>query len=369
MTESPSPLPPLYARWLEEAIGEPIAGEPRATCDDCAMVSKSATAPDQPPPVAFRPDTKCCTYQPELHNFLLGAIAEDADRGLAWAKEMIALRVQKRTGVSPLGIRADAFAGMLYERIVDASPEAFGRMREVRCPYYVQQGGLCGVWRHRNAICSTWFCKYERGAVGHAFWKTVLGLLRIAERAVAMWCAVEVDPGPQAMTALLFLDQRRDAAVRDILDPTSPQAYAELWGRWAGREAELYRECARLAAGLTWNDVRRIAGPELGVLETIVRHNHAARAETTLPSQVRSGEALIQLHPTKPGVVRASTRQLAYDPLELPAEVIPLLPALVGRDPVEALAALHASGRGAMLDDTLLRKLIDYGVLAPGAVT
>jgi len=357
------PLPPLYARWMLDALGSPIPNETRATCSECAMLVQ----PDRPPPpVTFRPDTKCCTFQPELHNFLVGGVLADPDRGLAWAKEMIALRLEKRVGVTPLGIRADAFAGLLYDRVVDLSPESFGRMKEVRCPYYIVKGGQCGVWRHRNAICSTWFCKYERGGTGMTFWKSMLGLLRSAERAISMWTVLQLDPGPRAKTLLLFLDQRRDSQVREMVEGIPDHMYKTLWGTWFGKETDFYREAARLAGELTWADVRRIAGPELQTLEDITRYTHERQLSQELPLKVGRGpDALFQIHPSNPEQLRVSTRALGYDPLDIPAEIMPLLPDLCGREPGEALRELHASGRGEVIDEAMLRRLIDYGVLVP----
>ncbi len=358
-----SPLPPLYARWMLDALGSPIPNETRATCTECAMLPQPGRPP---PPVTFRADTKCCTFQPELHNFLVGGVLGDPDRGLAWAKEMLALRMAKRVGVTPLGIRADAFAGLIYDRVVELAPESFGRMKEVRCPYYIQQGGACGVWRHRNAICSTWFCKYERGGTGLTFWKTMLGLLRAAERAASMWAVLQLDPGPRAKTLLLFLDQRRDSAVREIVEGIPDHAYRTLWGTWFGRELEFYREAGRLVGELTWADVRRIAGPELTALEDIARYTHDRQLSQALPPGVARGpDALFQIHPTRPDHLRVTTRALGYDPLDLPAAILPLIPVLCGRDPVEAMRELHANGRGELLDEAVVRKLLDYGVLVP----
>lgn len=366
MSALPGPLPPLYARWMDELLAAPIPNESRATCNDCAMWLKPADAPDQPPPVVFRRDTKCCTFQPELHNFLLGAILDDPDRGLAWAKEMIAVRLLRRTGVTPLGLRPDAFAGLLYDRIVDGARETFGRLREVRCPYYIEQGGKCGVWRHRNAMCSTWFCKYERGAVGMTFWKTQLALLRAAERALALWCVLELDLGITAKTTLLYLQNRDGSSARDLVEPVPEHGYQALWGSYVGRELELYRECARLVAGLSWADVRRIAGPDLALLEDVVKEQYAALVSDALPAAVQRGrDTLLQLHPTKPDHYRAVAPNLGYDPLDLPAKTLEVLPEVVGRELGEALATLHASGRGSELDETSVRTLLDYGVLAP----
>jgi hypothetical protein len=348
------PLPPLYARWMAEALSGPIPDETRAECSDCNMTRR----PDrEPPPVQpFASDTKCCTYQPELHNFLVGAILADTDKGVAWAKEVIAMRMQRRTGVTPVGIRAEPFKQLVYERIVDQSPAAFGRLREIRCPYYLNHdGGRCGVWRHRNSICTTWFCRYERGIVGRVFWKQLLALLRTVEQAVSSWAMLELGIGDDAAAALAQLAQRHEGTVQDAIDQIPDRLYRRLWGPWFGREAELYKEAARRVHELAWTDVQRIAGPYLKTVEVVVRRAYAELVSTDLPAQVtRAPDVLYQIHPRKPAYVRITARPLPYDPLDLPAAVLDRLPSPGVRAPCTVVE-----------DDATLRRLLDYGVLQP----
>ena len=349
---STGPLPPLYARWMDEALAGPIPNETRADCSDCNMIRR---ADAEPPPVQpFASDTKCCTYQPELYNFLVGGILADADKGVAWAKEVIAMRMHRRNGITPLGIRADAFKMLVYERIVDKSPEMFGRLRELKCPFYINQhGGQCGVWRHRNAICTTWFCRYERGMVGRTFWKQMLGLLRTIEHALSSWAVLELGIGDEAVSVLAQITQRREPNVQDAIDPIPEHVYRRLWGTWYQREVEFYKEAARRVGELAWADVKRIGGPELAAIEVVVRRAYAELVSTDLPAEVtRAADVLYQIHPRKPDHLRIASRNLPYDPLDLPAAVLDRLPPPGGRAPATVVD-----------DDTTLRRLLDYGVL------
>jgi hypothetical protein len=53
-----SPLPPLYASWVEALLGDSIPPETRAICQDCVMCEEGADhqAPDS---LLFNPKTKC----------------------------------------------------------------------------------------------------------------------------------------------------------------------------------------------------------------------------------------------------------------------------------------------------------------------
>ena len=349
---STGPLPPLYARWMSEALAGPIPNETRADCSDCNMISRTGREP--PPVQPFAADTKCCTYQPELHNFLVGGILGDADKGVAWAKEVIAMRMQRRNGVTPLGIRADAFKTLVYERIVDKSPETFGRLREIKCPFYINHGGgLCGVWRHRNAICTTWFCRYERGIVGRTFWKQMLGVLRTIEHALSSWAVLELGVGDEAVAMLAQVAQRREPHVQDAIEQIPERVYRQLWGAWYGREADFYQEAARRVGELAWADVKRIAGPELAAIEVVVRRAYDELVSTELPSEVtRAADVLYQIHPRKRGHVRIASRGLPYDPLDVPAAVLDRLPPPGERGPASVVD-----------DADTLRRLLDYGVV------
>jgi hypothetical protein len=59
---SSTPLPDLYAKWMEAALGTELPAEPRATCHDCVMCKGAAPPADLAPKVRFSPNSKCCTY-------------------------------------------------------------------------------------------------------------------------------------------------------------------------------------------------------------------------------------------------------------------------------------------------------------------
>ena len=158
----PSTLPPLYAGWIADLLDGPLPHEGEATCEDCAMWP-SAGVPVSAG-IAFNRETKCCTYIPALPNFLVGRIVEDNDPALAPGRASVEARIDARLGVTPLGIDRPPVHALLYQTGMSS---AFGRSRALRCPHYREEaGGACGIWRHRNGVCSTWFCKYSRGATG-----------------------------------------------------------------------------------------------------------------------------------------------------------------------------------------------------------
>jgi hypothetical protein len=173
-----SPLPPLYANWFDDLLGGDIPSETRATCSDCAMCESRPT-PKNPGVNFFNAQSKCCTYLPLLPNFLVGMILNDQDPAMATGRASIEKRLDAGLAVTPRGLEWPLKMRAEYTQM---EPSAFGQTQSLRCPHYVnEQGGLCGIWKYRNSICSTWFCKYVRGAVGKEFWETAKVLLQAIE--------------------------------------------------------------------------------------------------------------------------------------------------------------------------------------------
>src|SRR4051795_2370550 len=95
-------LPPLFARWLDELGAGPLPDEREATCSDCAMCSDDPQADGE----FFDRATKCCTYIPELFNFLVGRVlADDSEDPVARrGRASVVERIRCSDGVSPLGL-------------------------------------------------------------------------------------------------------------------------------------------------------------------------------------------------------------------------------------------------------------------------
>lgn len=344
-------LPPLHAEWLLRLLGETIPEEPLATCDDCAMLCASG-ADEAPQGLGtFDPAIKCCTYLPELQNFLVGGVLADPDPAAAEGRATVEARIEARVAVTPLGLGRPRAYDVVYR---SQAAGDFGRTHSFRCPHYLPDG-RCGVWRHRESTCSTWFCKYERGRAGADSWRAVQRILAALERALARHCLLELDPGPRALEVCLTNPQPQPLdGVQD------PAAHAAVWGRWAGREREYYRECARIVGALAPERLLALGGVEL---EGLLRLARAARErlQAPLPEQLRP--SLYQV--AQPG--ERTTRVVTYsplDPLELPTVLLEVLHLFAGRSLDDALEAIRAA-RGVRVTPALVQRLIDFGLLAP----
>ena len=338
---------PLHDAWLAGLTGAPPPRESRSTCDDCAMCS----APGQPAREgAFDRQVKCCSYHPDIPNYLVGGVLQDAQARQADMRAAIARGI----GVTPLGLAQPPAYAAVYR---EAAP-AFGKAHALRCPWYVDIGsGQCGIWRHRPTVCATYFCKFERGAVSHAYWQAAKALLLELEHEVSLWCATQLD-------AASALPAHRGGArgpiiATDLDGGIDPRTHAALWGAWAGREAEYFVRCAELAATLTIDDVLVLAGPRLQLLATRLQAAHAALGTRHVPERLTLGS--LTLHPESPGRVRVGS-YLASDPLVMPVTLGTALLAFHGQTVAEANESL-ARTQNVTLGAGLLQRLVDFRVL------
>lgn len=354
----PGTLPPLYARWMRELLKAPVQGEAASTCDDCAMCSTPGSAAGASE-LFYNPETKCCTYVPDLPNFLVGRILADPDPAFAAGRESVRVRLRAQNGVTPMGIAQPATYELIYKNV----PAAFGRSRSMRCPHYIDEGGRCGIWRHRASVCATWYCKYDRGAIGRSFWKTLHQLLSALQRTLVRWCVRDLERSvlEALFPAAAYPGVGRGIDSAEVDGKASPALYAASWGSWKGREEEFFLECARKVERLTWAQVLEIGGAEVEIFAKLLRADWAATRSEALPAAARAGPyRVVQSSPGSSRIVGYSD----FDPIDVPSELLDLLGFFDGRPLREVLAEIEKE-RGVVLEEDLLRKLLDFQVLLP----
>ena len=361
-----SPLPPLYARWFDDLLGGDIPTETRATCHDCAMC-ESGGEYQKPGSALFNPQSKCCTYMPRLPNFLVGMILADVDPLMASGRATVEARLDAGLAVTPLGLEQPLKRSFLYAQM---EPRAFGRAESMRCPHYIsEQGGLCGVWKYRNSICSTWFCKYVRGAVGRDFWEAAKTLLRAVEDDLSQWCLIELELDEPALALALAppveSGQRRAVAqpsltLEDMDDLVDPDKQRRIWGNWHGREREFYRACTELVATLKWSDVVAVCGPETLARARLAQKAYGRMIADDIPERLSMGGfAIMGAGPDSYSLYHPS---IGMDTFKLSARVMRLLPLFDGRPTADVVSQI-VEKEGLRFTDELLRRLVDFKIL------
>ncbi len=360
-----SPLPPLYARWFDDLLGGDIPAETRATCHDCAMCDSEGEH-QKPGSKLFNPEVKCCTYLPRLPNFLVGMILADEDPLMAEGRATVEARLQAGIAVTPLGLEQPLKMRFLYTQM---EPRAFGRARSLRCPHYIdEQGGLCGVWKYRNSICSTWFCKYVRAAVGRDFWEAAKFLLLAIEDDLSRWCAVKLEMDEKALALLLTpqvgAGQRLAPTLpaltlEDMDDLVDSDKQRRIWGNWHGREQQFYRACAELVASLNWSEVVAICGPEAQARARLAKKAYRQMTSAEIPERLRMGSfKIMEANPDS----YLCLPDIGMDAFKLSARVMRLLPCFDGRQTADIVNQIVET-EGLRFTDELLGRLVDFKAL------
>ena len=336
-----------------------IPAETKATCDSCAMrPPEDASVPRGE--MFYSPVTKCCTFLPELANYLVGRILNDDDPGLAAGRLTVERRIDAGVDVTPLGLGRSAKYSLLYNQ----GRRGFGQAKSMECPHHLPDG-RCGVWRHRESTCATWFCKHERGAVGQRFWGRLHDLLAAIERKLSMWCVLELGIDASLLDAL-FAGRKLAAAASasgldagDLDGEVDPRAYRAAWGPWLGREREIYRRCAELVDALGWDDVLRIGGVELQLLARVTQAAHGKLLSDDVPTRLRPRELRILLGSAERAQLVTYSE---IDPLSVPRELVDVLHHFDGRPTAEVVKEI-AKEHDLRLQPALVRKLVDFDVL------
>ena len=345
-----SSLPPLYAPWIEELLGDALPEERHATCTSCAMCRPTSAKAATGSLIEFDQATKCCTYVPALPNFLVGMVLADDDPMAAPGRVSVERRISEGAGVTPLGLLPRAEYVLIYKH---AGEELFGRTPGLRCPHYLSAGGgLCGIWQHRNAVCATWYCKYERGRVGKRFWDALVVLLTTIERQLSLWAAVELGEEVHNLGASLL------PYYATVLSPG-----ADGWSeRWQGRASEFYRASAELVSGMPWSRVREIGGPEVALYAGRLRTAFGALQTPDIPEYLRLGPVTRLDTTSTTCVVKGYSDR---DLLPLSRSVADALFSFDGRRATAEVCAEIEADLGIRLDASTLRPLVEFGILLP----
>ncbi|HEU4403928.1 MAG TPA: hypothetical protein VFS43_01340 [Polyangiaceae bacterium] len=358
-------LPALYRGLFPAFFEGEQPAEAKATCGSCAMSDAARHGRVEPVDGVrrlFRSDTKCCTYHPRLPNYLVGALLAGDEAALAEGRRRVRERLAGRVGVTPQWLKAPATYSLLYSH----GRGAFGRAESLVCPYFDRQGGGCTVWAYREAVCSTFFCKYVAGADGIAFWTSLKTYLTIVELQLSRYALFRLYP-----EYILAGHDRPDPeggplSAEDLDGAPPPEgAYRRLWGEWAGREEAFYLAAHDAVRALARADFERVMGLDGDLTLAVLERRRAAALSPALPERLRfNPDATVKW--LDDGSVALGAYS-GYDAVALPGEAYALLVAFRGDEPVKAVRERLRQTRGADLDDEVLLVLYRHRVLVDAA--
>jgi len=298
----------------------------------------------------FSSETKCCTYVPILPNFLVGAILRD-DQTIPDGLASVRARIAARSNVTPLGLGQPPVFGLAYEVAGEAG---FGVAGMLRCPHYLESnGGTCGIWQHRNAVCSTWFCKHLRGSIGRRMWRDIEVLLKQIDTDLASWACAQLGVSPDQGRALLA---NRGVQSKALLSAEASgqwnRDYTRMWGTWTGKEEEFFMACHCLVEPLEWSAVQEIIGDDARRAVGVARDSLRRSSETGMPDRLRL--ARFSVHPS--GEQALVLTDSPFDAVGMPWATLSRLGVLsTGASLAEVIES------GISLAD--LREFLDWGIV------
>lgn len=254
-------FPNFYENLLPRDILNFAPEEKKATCDNCAMSEGRHKGPK-----FYKPDLKCCTFQPFIPNFLVGGVFEDASASKA--HEVLRHQIENRLYSLPVGMTASVRYQMEFKSNKESD---FGQNPDWLCSYYDRETQLCKMWRHRGVVCTTFYCKSSYGKQGMHFWSDLSDYLSYVEMALMEESLVMLDFSPRQVSTLITYLNRDSGTQKELKAHRLPPALAkELWNGYFHEQEEFYKKSFRIAANLDKKSLKEIMGPQGQELENRV---------------------------------------------------------------------------------------------------
>lgn len=195
----------------------------------------------------YRKDLKCCTFEPYLPNYLVGALFHH-EKSNQLACNILRKKIEKRNYALPVGMLASVRYQVVFNQ---RKPEDFGNREDWLCPYYNKENNNCNVWRNRGAVCTTFFCKSSHGKKGLGFWGELNDYLTYVEMALMEEALVNLDFSPRQISDCLEYFNRHEASAKEMKSDTLDLATSrKLWNGYFDEQEEFFVKTYRLVKDL-----------------------------------------------------------------------------------------------------------------------
>lgn len=318
MTRIADLLPKLYAELLPEFFQSELPANKAANCGECPMLS----APhDHGPKDRFSPATKCCTYYPNLPNFLVGAVLSSRAKVQTAGRERIRRIIRSGSGVVPAGV----FRPAKWSLLMRHSRQAFGKAESLRCPLFDASHGRCTIAPFWHSVCRTWFCKYDAGEDGRLFWAALRAFWSLLEDRLVQYVLRE--EGWEA-EAVLAAPTHTDNLEAEDADEKRPPNYRQLWGKWGGREEAFYKRAFRRVSRMTRKDCAQLLSVTDELHLDVVKQRYDRLVRPVLPARLMRNSSMVAGNTGDGYIV---TGYSSLDPVEISDRVGTVLEFFDGR--------------------------------------
>lgn len=257
-------VPRLYEGLLPKDILSFEVKETLATCETCLMAK-----PRRKKTPFYEPDLKCCTYYPFLPNFVVGAILSDESRSAPGAVAAIREKIKTRHYSLPLGLVAPPNYQVPFNH---RKQNEFGRRPDWLCPYFQPEQQNCGIWRHRGAVCTSFYCQSSFGKKGLRYWDQISNYLTYVEMALMEEALVMLDFSPRQISDLLSYLNRQEASAAEMRSPRLPEKKArDLWNGYFEDQEGFFKKSFQIVGELDRRAFKELLGETGQQLEDHLR--------------------------------------------------------------------------------------------------
>jgi hypothetical protein len=240
-------LSDVYQKFFPKELWQAQLQETKATCDQCNWPE-------------YRPDLKCCTYEPFLPNYLVGALLSSTQTHPS-ARQALLHKIEINSYALPIGMVASPRFQIRFNR---RKANEFGQREDWLCPYFVKENQNCGVWKYRGAVCTTYYCQSSFGVMGTEFWKQMSDYLTYVEMALMEEALVQLDFSPRQISDCLGYLNRQKQTRAEAQSDVMPEAVArKIWNGYFEDRVGFYKKTYDIVKSLSESQFREALG-ELG---------------------------------------------------------------------------------------------------------
>lgn len=252
---------PFLKNYLQQKFGSVSLAETKATCNDC-LCSK----PNRGTLPFYSSDLKCCTFHPFLPNYAVGALLQSSQTP-EFIKAQLKSKIQRQEYALPLGI----FAPLRYQIAFNNRAEHdFGNKEEFLCPYFNRINKSCGLWQHRGAVCTSYFCVSDRGPQGLKLWELIGEYLHLCEMILSQDALVSMGLSPDLIEGQLeYVNCNSGTEEEKASHSMNPALFKEYWNEWVPHHTieNFYINCSTYILSLDFEQLDALLYEETQDLE------------------------------------------------------------------------------------------------------
>jgi hypothetical protein len=264
---------------LDPFFESELPKERLASCNNCYMTKKRHEQFKD----VYNPKIKCCTYNPDLPNYLVGAILTNTNPKNKDGIQKILGKIRARTGVSPHGLSPSKKQQLMQ----DVGKRCFGKAKSLLCSYY--KNGRCSVWPYNGSVCRTFFCVSCKGFDGALFWDALREYISYIEDVLRIYSQYSLNMDIENIIRVNVNSRENLYAlsVEDIDEEIDEKQYKKLWDKFMGKERDFYIRCYRVVNELSKKQFDEIKGIREKILLERVKHYYREMMFPCLPKVLK----------------------------------------------------------------------------------